>query len=240
MKKAQDTEKPGVLPKDTKEQVRAQAKAELVMDVQGRTAIALEAAAKSADEVRYIPMDSGGLFIYYMPLAKFRTTYQYSQKDPASPASLVGTDVGHAARSYVVHMTYAGGSDEALAELGKLITITSLERETIMKKNEAKKAAQPRVAGAGVANTAGAVKPKKEPKAPKAAKEPKEKKLRPAGTFRELIMKGGLTDDQIFAAVQKKHPEVTKEKRSYVSWYRNDLHKKGENLPAPKAEKPGK
>ena len=225
--------RPGVLPLANKEQTKACGKAELVMDVQGRTAIAVGVAKN--DEVRYIPMDSGGCYVYYMAQPKFRITYQHSQKDPASPASLVGTDVAHAARTYVVHMTYAGGSEEALEELGKLTTITSLERETIMKKNEdKKKAAQPRVAGAGVANTAGV---KKEPKAPK---EPKEKKLRPADTFRELIMKGGITDDQIFAAVQKKHPEVTKEKRSYVTWYRNDLRKKGENPPAPKAEKPGK
>jgi hypothetical protein len=232
------TPKPGVLPPATKDQVKACDKAELVMDVQGRTAIVV--AIGKDGEVGYIPMDSAGAFIYYMPLARFRTTYQHSQKDPAAPPSLVGTDVAHAARCYVVHMTYAGGSEEALEELGKLTTITSLERETIMKKNEAKKAAQPRVAGAGVVNTAGAAKAKKEPKEPKAKKEPKEPRLTPATTFRELIMKGGLTDDQIFATVQKKHPEVTKEKRTYVSWYRNDLRKRGENPPAPKAEKPSK
>ena len=227
--------RPGVLPLANKEQTKACGKAELVMDVQGRTAILLEVA--KTEEVKYIPMDSAGCFIYYMPLAKFRTTYQHSQKDPASPPSLIGTDVAHAARCYIVHMTYAGGSEEALEELGRLTTITSLEREVIMKKNEAKKAAQPRVAGAGVANTTGAAKAKKKPKAPK---EPKEPRLTPATTFRELIMKGGLTDDQIFAAVQKKHPEVTKAKRTYVAWYRNDLRKRGENPPAPKTEKPDK
>jgi hypothetical protein len=236
--KKPDTTKPGVLPPPTKDQLKACDKAELVMDVQGRTAIAVGVAKN--DEVRYIPMDSGGCYVYYMAQPKFRITYQHSQKDPASPASLVGTDVAHAARTYVVHMTYAGGSEEALEELGKLTTITSLERETIMKKNEDKKAAQPRVAGAGVANTAGVKKGPKASKEPKAPKESKEKKLRPADTFRELVMKGGITDDQIFAAVQKKHPEVTKEKRSYVTWYRNDLRKKGENPPAPKAEKPDK
>jgi len=248
---------PGVLPPATKDQVKAQTKAELVMDVQGRTAIALDGKTK-ADEVRYIPMDTAGCFVYYMPLVRFRTTYQHSQKDPAAPPSLIGTTVAMAARCYVAHMAYAGGSDEALEELGKLTTITSFERETIMKKNEAKKAAQPKVDGAakaakpvkekvakepkvdGAAKAAKPVKEKvaKEPKAPKAAKEPKEPRITPATTFRELIMKGGLTDNQIFAAVQKKHPEVTKEKRPYVAWYRNDLRKRGENPPAQKKEKP--
>ena len=228
---------PGVLPPATKDQVKAQTKAELVMDVQGRTAIALDGKTK-ADEVRYIPMDTAGCFVYYMPLVRFRTTYQHSQKDPAAPPSLIGTTVAMAARCYVAHMAYAGGSDEALEELGKLTTITSFERETIMKKNEAKKAAQPKVDGAAKAAKPVKEKVAKEPKAPKAAKEPKEPRITPATTFRELIMKGGLTDNQIFAAVQKKHPEVTKEKRPYVAWYRNDLRKRGENPPAQKKEKP--
>jgi hypothetical protein len=54
-----------------------------------------------------------------------------------------------------------------------------------------------------------------------------------AGMFRELILKGGQTDDQIFAAVQKKF-SLGDEKRSYVAWYRNQLKKDGKNPPAAK------
>jgi hypothetical protein len=54
-----------------------------------------------------------------------------------------------------------------------------------------------------------------------------------ASLFRELILKGGQTDDQIFAAVQKKF-NLGDEKRSYVAWYRNQLKKDGKNPPAAK------
>ena len=47
-------------------------------------------------------------------------------------------------------------------------------------------------------------------------------------------MEGKLTDDQIFAKVQKEF-NLDDNKRSYVKWYRNDLNKKGMNPPAAKA-----
>lgn len=59
-----------------------------------------------------------------------------------------------------------------------------------------------------------------------------------ASMFRELIMADGktqkLTDDQIFAQVQKAF-SLDDGKRSYVAWYRKDLIKKGSTPPAAKA-----
>jgi hypothetical protein len=48
-------------------------------------------------------------------------------------------------------------------------------------------------------------------------------------------MKGGQTDDAIFEQV---HGEFANAQRSWVSWYRNDLRKRGEN--PPEAVKPPK
>lgn len=55
-----------------------------------------------------------------------------------------------------------------------------------------------------------------------------------ADAFREHIRAGKLTDDAIFAAVQKEFG-LDDKKRGYVSWYRNDLRKKGEKVPDAKA-----
>ena len=70
-------------------------------------------------------------------------------------------------------------------------------------------------------------------KAPAAKKETGEKKPSAANMFKDLIMEGKLTDDQIFAKVQKEFG-LDDNKRSYVKWYRNDLTKKGMNPPAAK------
>lgn len=51
-----------------------------------------------------------------------------------------------------------------------------------------------------------------------------------ADAFRELIRAGKLTDDAIFAKVQAEF-QLDDKKRGYVSWYRNDLRKKGEKVP---------
>ena len=76
-------------------------------------------------------------------------------------------------------------------------------------------------------------------KSPKVAKDvrtkispetPKERKATAGTMFKELILAGQLTDDQIFAAVQKEYG-LDDGKRGYVKWYRNDLKKKGSNPP---------
>lgn len=54
-----------------------------------------------------------------------------------------------------------------------------------------------------------------------------------ADMFRALIREGKLTDDEIFKKVQAKF-SLTDNKRSYVGWYRNQLVKAGEKVPAKK------
>jgi hypothetical protein len=220
--------RPGALPPCTPTQERAQKTVELVMDGQGRTAIRL---LTDGNEVKFLPMINEGIFVTYASVSNFKMRFPFSQKDPQGPEGLRKATVRAAARCYVTHATFAGASEEALAELEKLVPITKKEKETIMtvkkssmkpeteksgkkvpeKKAAAPKAAAPKVAGDGTKKRSGA-----------------------AATFRELIMQGRLTDDQIFTEVQKRHPDISADKRSYVAWYRNDLKKKGENPPAPK------
>lgn len=81
--------------------------------------------------------------------------------------------------------------------------------------------------------------PAKSPAAVKAAKltqaaRPREPRESASKMFRELIMDGKLTDDQIFQKVQAKFG-LGDEKRNYVKWYRNHLKKTGKNPPAAKA-----
>jgi len=54
-----------------------------------------------------------------------------------------------------------------------------------------------------------------------------------AQMFKDLIMEGKKTDDQIFAAVKAKF-NLDDKKRSYVAWYRNQLTKDGKKVPAAK------
>jgi hypothetical protein len=85
--------------------------------------------------------------------------------------------------------------------------------------------------GIGTA-TAAAAKPK--PKAAAAEKKNGAPRVTAAARFRELIMKGGQTDDQIFVAVQREF-KLDPKQRSYVAWYRRDLEKKGKHPPKAKA-----
>jgi hypothetical protein len=63
-------------------------------------------------------------------------------------------------------------------------------------------------------------------------KERKERGPSAASRFKELIMEGKLTDDGIFAVIQKEFG-LDDNKRSYVSWYRKHLAKTGNNPPDP-------
>lgn len=62
-----------------------------------------------------------------------------------------------------------------------------------------------------------------------------EKTARPsaAARFKELIMAGKLTDDQIFDKVAQEFG-LDDSKRNYVGWYRNALRKEGASPPDPK------
>jgi len=75
--------------------------------------------------------------------------------------------------------------------------------------------------------------PKKETKATPVKAEKKAaggKYASAAAMFQGLIMAGGKTVDQIFAAVQKEFG-LPDNKKSYVKWYHNNLAKQGKNPP---------
>ncbi len=56
-------------------------------------------------------------------------------------------------------------------------------------------------------------------------------KRKMSSRFRELILEGGRKDSEIFAIVQKEF-DLPDSRRSYTSWYRRELVKKGQNPPA--------
>lgn len=65
-----------------------------------------------------------------------------------------------------------------------------------------------------------------------AGKKGGEKRDSAAAMFKDLILEGKLTDDQIFAKVKAKF-DLDDNKRGYVSWYRNNLRKQGKKVPDP-------
>jgi len=90
------------------------------------------------------------------------------------------------------------------------------------------KPANPASGSKGKGKAAPAAKGKSKEKA-----EPKEKGARKesaSSMFQSLIMEGKLTDDAIFAKVQKAFG-LDDKKRAYVSWYRNHLRKGGAKVP---------
>jgi hypothetical protein len=132
---------------------------------------------------------------------------------------VVNVPVEQAAQSYVRAALLVGASIEALEELGKHTKITKEEFEMAKKNLPALKSGETTKAKNPATTKA------------KAAKGPSA-----ASRFKELIMAGKLTDDELFAKVQEEF-KLSDDKRRYVAWYRNDLKKTGQNPPEPKAPK---
>lgn len=156
--------------------------------------------------------------------------------------------VERAAKLYAAYAAELGGSPEAMRELAKITSLSQEEISMATSKNTevaAKKTpaapAKKVVAPTKVAAQTKAAPAKKAAAQTKAAPTKKasdtagsEKRHSAAQMFKDLIMGGDLTDDQIFAKVKKEF-NLDDNKRSYVSWYRNDLSKKGFKPPAAKA-----
>jgi hypothetical protein len=178
-----------------------------------RTAIAI---ALVNGVVQYIPLSYDGFNVERMPAAEFAKLF---------PNVLADYPVERAAALFVQYAHSVGASPEALDFLGTHVKLTLKDKEMASKKPAAK-AAEKKV----VAKKATAAK-KTNGAANGEAKVPRESA---AAMFKELIMKGTMTDDKIFEKVQAKFG-LDDKKRSYVAWYRNDLIKKGEaNVPAAK------
>lgn len=180
-------------------------------DRQRRTCIVV---ADDGDHVRFIPLSYDlGLLVESLPAKEFGLLYEVQADYPAERAATL----------YVQYSHSIGASEEALEFLGHIVKLSPKDIEMASKKPAAKAAAKKAAPAKAAAKKAPA----------KAAGEKKERGPSAASMFKELIMAGGKTDDQIFAAVQKKFG-LDDKKRSYVAWYRNDLTKKGEKPPAAK------
>lgn len=202
-------------------------------DRQRRTCLEV---ARVAGQVKFIPLDiTEGLQVHLTSAESFDQRYQ----------PMVNYPIEKAAQLYLGYSQTIGATKEALNYLGQVISISDEEMKmATTKKTVAATAVEKK-------QTAAASKPTKEPKALPAAKEPKakaakepkakpqaakpaDKKPSAAQLFKDLIMAGKLTDDQIFEQVKSEFG-LDPSKRAYVNWYRNNLKKQGLNPPAPKA-----
>jgi hypothetical protein len=191
--------------------------------------------SRQAGLVKYIPLNIAGMELLEMDSSEFDRTYSQLNDYP----------VEKAAQLYAEYAAQLGGTKEAMQALASFVPLTPKEIEMATTKKAASaaaktetaakaKAAKPAAKTAVTKETkAKAAAPAKATKAPAAKKEAGEKKPSAANMFKDLIMEGKLTDDQIFAKVQKEFG-LDDNKRSYVKWYRNDLTKKGMKPPAAK------
>jgi hypothetical protein len=179
--------------------------------------------------VEYIPLDISGLVLCQLSIEAFDKQYHPLPDYP----------VEKAAGLYAEYAANLGGTPDAMRELGKLVPLTPKEIDVATTKAAAKVPAKKAIkhiedtAAAKASVAAKKAKAAGKPAAKKVAKEPAEKKPTAAQMFKDLIMAGELTDDKIFAKVQKAFG-LDDNKRSYVKWYRNDLVKRGEKPPAAK------
>ena len=174
--------------------------------------------SSNADTTKYIPLDiAEGLVVLEMQSKEFDRRYQPMVDYPAEKA----------AQLYLGYGLTIGASEEALDFLRRTINITQQEYDmATSKKKAAEKAAEGKKATAAKKATKTTSKP--------AAKEPGAKRETASQMFKDLIMEGKLTDDQIFTKVKAKFG-LDDSKRGYVKWYRNNLRKTGtKNVPDPK------
>lgn len=178
------------------------------------------------EQVEYIPLDiSDGFQVHSTTLASFSQRYT---KMPDYP-------LDKAAQLYLNYALAVGATNEVIDHLSKIISVTDEDR----KMATSKRAAAP----AKPAKKEVVEKPARKRRAKKTETAPIEKPARKrrakststeytsaAQMFQGLIMDGKLTDDEIFSQVQKAFG-LDDKKRSYVTWYRNNLIKKGANPP---------
>lgn len=171
--------------------------------------------------VKFIPLDIQGLEVQELSDERFDKTW--------SPR--IDYPVDRAAKLYAGYAADLGGSPEAMQALAAIIPLSQQEISMATSK---KKAAEAATKPAAKAATKAAPAKKAAAKAAPAKKEASgERKPSAAQMFKDLIMEGKKTDEQIFAAVQKAFG-LDDNKRGYVKWYRNDLIKKGMKPPAAK------
>lgn len=161
--------------------------------------------SRSETKVKFIPLDvSDGLKIHQMKISEFNGRFKPIVNYPAERA------IEHFKRIAI----YAGATPEAQESLGVTIITQQLQETEMPTTKKSVESVSP-----SKSKTKG---PLKIARAMTAAQR-----------FKELIMEGKLSDDKIFAKVQKEF-DLDDSKKSYVKWYRNDLKKRGENPPEAK------
>lgn len=177
-------------------------------------------ATANPDTIKVVREDEDGLEVYQLYVdgcRRARLTVRRREKLPPEvsldiqfvgdfPWSEAGVWVRALQRLADVGDSVAGGGTDVERHLHKL---TDEEIEVAKKKAAAKAAKQAKKTGAKV---------------------PREQRETASSMFRELIMAGKLTDDQIFAKVQAKYG-LDDGKRNYVTWYRYQLRKQGKKPP---------
>lgn len=171
-----------------------------------RTCVVLPNLDAGTKYFRVVTMDPSGLHVKKFDPAVFDLEWkEIKSEDPTRPI-----------RVYVEAARRYGATDEVVEEFSKLVTLTDEDREAIRTKSGA---ARIGTSYTGAKNMSG-----------KNGGTGGGRGRTVASAFQELIRQGKLTDDQIFAKVQAEFG-LDDKKRSYVSWYRNYLRKKGENVP---------
>ena len=202
--------------------------ARVMADSERRTCIEV---SRMDGVVQYIPLETTGLDLLETSAQSFDARYKMHVTD--HPAD-------HAAKLYVRFAKELGASREAVNCLAHLTPISTQEanmavaRRNKLEEQKTTKPTKPTKVKAEKPAKVKAEKPAKV-KAEKPAKVKKERGETAASMFRRLIMTGKLTDDKIFQQVQEKFG-LDDSKRGYVTWYRNDLTKKGENPPTAKTK----
>lgn len=160
---------------------------------------------RTSTRVKYIPLDvSEGLRVVTVPVDKFDQQYRPMEDYP----------IERACQKFLDCSQSIGATKEALRYLGQVVNVS--KKEVVMATKKAS------------VNATNAAKSVTKPAAKKEGR-----KMSAAQMFKDLIMQGKLTDDQIFEQVQAQFG-LDEKKRGYVKWYRNYLKKQGLNPPAPK------
>ncbi len=204
-------------------------------DHQRHTCIEL---SRGSNLVKFIPLSIEGFALCEMATDEFDDFYKPLQDYP----------ILKAAKLYVEYAAQLGGTKEAMLALATLVPLTPKEIEMATAKKTASAETKTAKAADTKANSKTKAAPAKEVKAKPAAKAAPVKAAKPAAKaapapkakkadagdkpqsaadmFRTLIVEGKLSDDEIFAKVQKAH-NLDDNKRRYVSFYRFDAKRKG-------------
>ncbi len=185
---------------------------------------------ETKDAVKFTPLDIvDGLKVVELPTKEFYDMYKPIPNYPITKAIQV----------FLEYAKTLGATKEVMELFAKITTVTdevikvattkrrTEEPKIVVEKSkkELKKVAQEKPTKQAV---------EKRPVKPKQANPDGKKSA--AQTFKDLIMEGKLTDDEIFKKVQEEF-NLDDSKRGYVKWYRNNLIKSGITPPTLKGVK---